>query len=92
MEYLNEMGLQLTTYHLYMFYMVARLDDEEFLGWTMVGTICAIFVVNLIVMTVLSILTIKERLHRRKLRKTKEKAIKEMKERQEQRKSILEAK
>lgn len=69
MEYLNECGLQLITYHLALFPLSPSLDDENLAGFSMIGTVCAVFVGNLGVMIVMTLLGVKRKLYLRKLRR-----------------------
>ena len=77
MELLNESLLQLATYHLALFPLAPTLADEEFAGWSMVATICTIFLINLCVMLAVSIGALRRKLYLRKLKKEHEKRMKE---------------
>ena len=68
-EYMNESFLQITTYHLALFPLAPTLADEELAGWSMVATICTVFLCNLVVMLTLSICGVKRKLYLRKLKK-----------------------
>lgn len=68
MEFFNESGLQLVTYHLALFPLLS-VDDETRFGWSMVGFVGLIFVGNLIVMIILTIKGLIRKLHLKKLRR-----------------------
>ena len=69
MEFINEIGLQLITYHLALFPLAPTLDDEELAGWSMIGTIGLVFAVNLVIMLGVTIGGVRRKLYLRKLRK-----------------------
>ena len=69
MEFLNEVGLQIITYHLALFPLAPTSDDEELAGWSMVGAICGVFLCNLVIMVGITIIGLKRKLYLRKLRK-----------------------
>ena len=69
MDYLNESFLQLSTYHLALFPLAPTLADEELAGWSMVATICTVFLINLCVMLVVSIGALRRKFKLRKLKK-----------------------
>ena len=77
MEYINESFLQLTSYHLALFPLAPTLADEELAGWSMVGTIGAVFLINLCVMIVMSICGLRRKLYLRRLKKENERRFKE---------------
>ena len=64
-----------------MFYAATTLDDEELFGWTLIGTICVVFITNLVVMTVITIQGVKRKLYVKKMKAKQKKAIEEMQER-----------
>ena len=68
-EYMNEIFLQLTTYHLVLFPLVPKLADEELVGWSMVGTLGAVFVCNIAIMVCVTIIGLKRKLYLYKLKK-----------------------
>ena len=76
-EIMNESFLQLTTYHLALFPLAPTLEDEKLAGWSMVGTIGAVFVINVLVMLVMSICGLRRKLYLRKLKKEQEQKMKE---------------
>lgn len=82
MEYFNEIGLQMITYHLALFPLAPTLDDEELAGWSMIGTVGAVFLINLIVMVCITIGGIKRKLYLRKLKKGQDVKIKQFLEAQ----------
>lgn len=69
MEYFNEIGLQVVTYHLTLFPLCLTLEDEEMLGWSMIGFVCFVFLVNMTIMIVLAVLAVKRKLYLNKLKK-----------------------
>ena len=42
-EFMIEIFLQITTYHLALFPLAPTLEDEQLAGWTMIGTLGAVF-------------------------------------------------
>ena len=70
------------TYHLALFPLAPTLDDEELAGWSMIGTIGAVFLINLIVMVCITIGGIKRKLYLRKLKKGQDIKIKQFLEAQ----------
>ena len=70
MEYMNEVGLQLITYHLALFPLAPTLDDEALAGWSMIGTVGAVFLINLVIMVCITIGGVKRKLYLRKLKKS----------------------
>ena len=68
MEILNEVGLQIITYHLALFPLCLTLEGEELLGWSMIGFVVFVFFVNMTVMIVLAIISIKRMLYLKKLK------------------------
>ena len=78
MEYFNEIGLQIVTYHLALFPLSPTLGDEELAGYSMIGAVGIVFTINLIVMVCLSIAGLRRKLYLRKLKKTHERKVQEM--------------
>ena len=74
-EYFNEVGLQVTTYHLALFPLVS-LKDEEIFGWSMIGCIGAVFATNLIIIIIITLVTVKRKLYLKKLKKAQDLNIK----------------
>ena len=74
-EYFNECGLQFITYHLAMFPLAPTVEDEELAGFSMIGSICLVFLSNLIVMVCVSIGAFKRKLKLRGLKKKQETEI-----------------
>ena len=72
LEYFNEVFLQLASYHLILFPLSVSLEDEQVMGWTMIGFIVSVFIVNLTVILVINILTLKRKLYLRRLKKKQE--------------------
>ena len=56
--------------------MALSLDDEEMFGWSMIGFVCGIFVLNLMVIVAITIITLKRSLYLRKLKNAHLKQIK----------------
>ena len=52
MEFFNEIGLQLITYHLALFPLCLTLEGEELLGWSMIGLVGFVFIGNMFVMVI----------------------------------------
>ena len=75
-EFFNESGLQFITYHVALFPLSPTLEDEELLGFSMIGTICLVFFCNLLTMVVVSIGLLKRKLKLRSLKKKQEQEIK----------------
>ena len=75
MEFFNEFGLQFITYHLALFPLSPTLKDEELAGYSMIGAVGLVFLVNLIIMVVLSIVGLKRKLYLRRLKKDRERKI-----------------
>ena len=71
-EYFNESGLQFITYHLALFPLSLTVEDEELAGFSMIGSICFVFFVNLLIMVVVSIGALKRKLKLRGLKKKQE--------------------
>ena len=69
MEFFNEIGLQMITYHLALFPLCLTLESEEMLGWSMIGFVCFVFLVNMIIMIFLAILALKRKLYLNKLKR-----------------------
>ena len=74
-EYFNEVGLQITTYHLALFPLAVTTADEEIFGWSMIGSVCAVFAINLIIILAITIATVKRKLYLKKLKKAQEARI-----------------
>ena len=79
MELLNEIGLQLITYHLALFPLAPTLEDEDLAGWSMIGTLGLVFVSNLFIMLGITICNLKRKCYLRKLKKGQEIKIQEFK-------------
>ena len=75
-EYFNESGLQFITYHLALFPLSLTVEDEELAGFSMIGSICFVFFVNLLIMVVVSIGALKRKLKLRGLKKKQESEMK----------------
>ena len=75
MEYINESLMQMTTYHLALFPLAPTLEDEELIGWSMIGFVGGIFLFNLGVILVITIVTLKRKLYLRGLKKKHDRAI-----------------
>ena len=71
------------TYHLALFPLAPTLDDEALYGWSMIGTIGAVFLINLIIMVCITIGGIKRKLYLRKLKKGQDVKIKQLQEAQQ---------
>ena len=67
-EFFNEMALQFVTYHLALFPLAPTLEDEELAGYSMIGSVCFVFLVNLVLMVCLSVSELKRKLKLRKLK------------------------
>ena len=72
---MNEIYLQLVTYHLALFPLMRTLKDEEIVGWFMIGTLGAVFICNILIMISVMIKALKRKLLLRKLRKQSEAKI-----------------
>ena len=79
-EYMNEIFLQLTTYHLALFPLAPTLADEELAGWSMVGSLGAVFMCNLMIMIGVTVIGLKRKCYLRKLKKEHEKRMQERSE------------
>ena len=77
MEFFNEVGLQLTTYHLALFPLLLTVEDETTMGWSMIGFICGVFFFNLAVIVVISIHAAKRKCFLGGLKKKHDKAMDE---------------
>ena len=78
MEFMNEIGLQLVTYHLALFPLAPNSDDESLAGFSMVAAIGLVFVSNLIIMVWISISGVKRKCFLRKLKKRQETQIRQV--------------
>ena len=74
---MNEIFLQMTTYHLALFPLAPTLADEELAGWSMVATLGAVFMSNLILMIGVTIVGLKRKCYLRKLKKEHQKKMDE---------------
>ena len=72
MELMNEIGLQLITYHLALFPLAPTLEDEELAGWSMIGTLAIVFLTNLFIMLAVTIGNLRRKCYLRKLKKAQE--------------------
>lgn len=81
MEFLNEIGLQIITYHLALFPLAPTLEDEELAGWSMIGSIGLVFACNLFIMIGMTIMGLRRKCYLRKLKKAQDLKIKQMNER-----------
>ena len=70
----------MTTYHLALFPLAPTLADEELIGWTMIGFVGGIFLLNLGVILVTTIVTLKRKLYLRGLKKKQASAVQDMPE------------
>ena len=77
-ELMNEISLQLITYHLALFPLALTLDDEEMFGWSMIGFIFANFFLNLSIILMITISAMKRKLYLRGLKNKHEKRKKEL--------------
>lgn len=77
-ELMNEISLQLITYHLALFPLALTLDDEEMFGWSMIGFIFANFFLNLSIILMITISALKRKLYLRGLKNKHEKRKKEL--------------
>ena len=75
MEFFNEVGLQLTTYHLALFPLMLTVQDESIAGWIMIAFICGIFFFNLTVIVVISVQAAKRNCYLSGLKKKHAKAM-----------------
>ena len=78
MEFMNEIGLQLITYHLALFPLSPNSDDEALAGYSMIAAIGFVFVSNLVIMVWLSISGVKRKCYLRKLKKRQETQIRQV--------------
>ena len=78
MEFMNEIGLQLVTYHLALFPLAPNSDDESLAGFSMVAAIGLVFVSNLTIMVWISISGVKRKCFLRKLKKRQETQIRQV--------------
>ena len=78
-EFFNEIGLQIAAYHLALFPLLS-LDLEEKAGYSMIGVVAFVFMVNLGIILVMSIQSVKRKLYLSKLKKGFEQKMKEKKE------------
>ena len=78
-ELFNECGLQFTTYHLALFPLAPTTADEELAGWSMIGTVGIVFVVNLGLMVVMTLSGLKRKCYLKKIKKTHDTAVAKMK-------------
>ena len=76
---MNEIGLQLITYHLALFPLSPNSDDEALAGYSMIAAIGLVFVSNLVIMVCLSISGVKRKCYLRKLKKRQETQIRQVK-------------
>ena len=76
MDYFNEFGLQIITYHLGVFYHATEVEAEANYGWSMIGMVGLVFVCNLIVVILMSLASIIRKLKLVMLKKRYEKKIK----------------
>ena len=77
-ELMNEVCLQLVTYHLALFPLALTLDDEEMFGWSMIGFIFANFFLNLSIILMITLSAIKRKLYLRGLKNKFEKRKNEL--------------
>ena len=75
----------MTTYHLALFPLAPTLEDEELIGWSMIGFVGGIFLFNLGVILVITIVTLKRKLYLRGLKKKHDLAMKDKQENLSQR-------
>ena len=68
-EYFNEASLQLATYHLTLFPLAVSFEDENIMGWSLIGFVGSILVVNLTVILISNIQALRRKLFLRKLKK-----------------------
>ena len=68
MEFFNEIGLQLITYHLALFPLCLTLEGEELLGWSMIGFVGFVFIGNMSVMVINAIKAVIRKLYLRRLK------------------------
>ena len=78
MEYFNEIGLQIVTYHLALFPLSPTLDDEKLAGYSMIGAVGLVFSINLLVMVCLSIAGLRRKIYLHKLKKSHQRKVQEM--------------
>ena len=78
MEFMNEIGLHLITYHLALFPLAPNSDDEALAGYSMIAAIGLVFVGNLVIMVWLSISGVKRKCYLRKLKKRQEMQIRQV--------------
>ena len=78
MDYFNEFGLQLVTYHLGVFYHATKVEAEVNYGWSMIGMVGLVFVGNLIVLIFMSLASIIRKLKLVVLKKRYQKKIKQL--------------
>ena len=82
MEVMNEIGLQLITYHLALFPLAPTLEDEELAGWSMIGTLAIVFLTNMFVMLAVTIGNLRRKCYLRKLKKAQEVRIQQLQQTQ----------
>ena len=75
MEFFNEIGLQIITYHLALFPLAPTLEDEELAGFVMISAVGLVFIINLAVMCALNIISLRRKLYLRKLQKDRQRKI-----------------
>ena len=80
MDYFNEFGLQIITYHLGVFYHATKVEAEVNYGWSMIGMVGLVFVGNLIVVIIVSLAGILRKLKLVVLKKRYQKKIKLLQE------------
>ena len=80
-EFFNEAGQQLCTYHLCLFPLVISLDDEYHFGTSMIYVTGGILAINLLIIMYVSCGAVRRKLYLRGLKKKHEKRMKEFEER-----------
>ena len=80
MEFFNEMGLQMITYHLALFPLCLTLEGEELLGWSMIAFVGFVFLGNVTVMVVIAIKAGIRKLYLRKLKNMTALKVKQLRE------------
>ena len=79
-EIMNEVGLQLCTYHLCLFPLVLNLDDEYHFGTSMIYCVGGILGINLLIIMSITFSAVKRKLYLKGLKKKHDKRMKEYEE------------
>ena len=79
-EVMNEVGLQLCTYHLCLFPLSISLDDEYHFGTSMIYCVGGILAINLIIIMRITFGAVKRKIYLKGLKKKHDKRMKEYEE------------